>query len=250
MNSVLIRFYGELNDLISPELRQTTFKHCFNGQPSIKDLVESIGVPHTEIDFILVNGESVDFSHQITGGEQISVYPAFTQLDLDAETKMRPELPELKFLLDNHLGKLTSYLRMVGFDAVNLRDLPQGRQTVSESFKDRILLTRDKNLLKRKQVIHGYFVRNRDPEKQLIEVMNRFKLMNALHPFGRCMICNDLLTPVSKDVINDRLPDLVRKSYLDEFYLCSGCGRLYWKGTHYAHMNQFISEIRRKTSET
>jgi uncharacterized protein len=249
MNCVLIRFYGELNDLISPDYRQSDFEHCFNGQPSIKDLVESTGVPHTEIELILVNGRSVDFSCQITGGEQISVYPAFSLFDMTAVTKVRLPLSEVRFVLDDHLGKLTSYLRMIGSDAVNLRDLPLGRRAAAESFRDRILLTCDKNLLKQKKVAYGYYIRNRDPEKQLIEVMNRFNLINALNPFGRCMICNDLLTPVSKDVISSRLPQLVQESVLEEFYQCPGCGRLYWKGTHYEHMDQFISEIKRKITD-
>ncbi|MHC1719277.1 MAG: Mut7-C RNAse domain-containing protein [Clostridiaceae bacterium] len=243
MNSVSIRFYGELNDFLRLNQRYIAFTHFFNGQPSVKDLIESLGVPHPEVDMILIDGESADFSRKLLGDEIVSVYPLFSSLDVSAVTRVRPaELSEFRFILDVHLGKLASYLRMVGFDTLYSNDASDDKLADISAAEDRILLSFDRVLLKRSSVAYGYCVRSRDPAMQLIEVLKHFDLFGCIHPFERCMRCNGILRPIPKEDILNRLPKKVRDS-LNEFQLCSGCGRIYWKGTHYRRMNDFLNKI-------
>jgi len=123
MNCAIFRFYAELNDFLPQSRRQTTFKHCFNGGPAVKDTIESLGVPHTEVDLILVDGEPVGFDHLLQDGDRVSVYPRFVTLDLGGIQRLRPEpLRHKRFVLDIHLGKLANYLRMLGVDTLYRND--------------------------------------------------------------------------------------------------------------------------------
>lgn len=242
MSFLTIRFYGGLNYFLPPQKRQTQFCQSFTGQPTVKELVESIGVPHTEVDLILIDGVSAGFDQQLRGGESISVYPAFMSIDVSALTLVRPEpLPESRFVLDVHLGKLAQHLRMVGFDTLYSSSASDSDLAECSASERRILLTFDRGLLKRKNVLHGYCVRSRDPAEQLKEVIEHFDLWDKLQPFSRCMRCNGVLEHVSKAQVFDRLPEKVRE-YADDFTICSGCGRIYWKGTHYERMNKFIKK--------
>ncbi|HYE83164.1 MAG TPA: Mut7-C RNAse domain-containing protein [Clostridia bacterium] len=246
MNCIVIRFYGDLNYFLHPNQRQLAFSHFFNEQPSVKDIIESLGVPHTEVDLLLIDGKSADFSQKLHGGERVAVYPVFKSLDISAVTQVRPEtLSEFRFILDVHLGKLASYLRMLGFDTL-YSNAASGDQLADCSSSDRrILLTFDRELLKRKKVVYGYCVRSRDPNLQLVEVLNRFELFDRLHPFVRCMLCNGILKPVPKEDVLSLLPENVRL-YFDEFHQCQSCGHVYWKGSHYEHMMDFVRQLKKK----
>jgi uncharacterized protein with PIN domain len=243
MSQVEIRFYAELNDFLPHARRQCAFTHAFEGRDSIKDLIESLGVPHTEIDLILVNGESVDFSYLVQDGDRISVYPVFESFDITPLMRVRPKpLREPRFVLDVHLGRLVSYLRMFGFDALFPENYDDENLARISATEHRTLLTRDRGLLKRKMVTHGYCVRETNPQKQLAEVLRRFDLYRLIAPFRRCVHCNGLLEAVDKADILDRLEaDTIR--YFDEFRRCPTCDRIYWQGTHYERMLQFIDEI-------
>jgi uncharacterized protein with PIN domain len=246
VNSCLIRFYAELNDFLPREKRQAAFKHFFFGRPAVKDLIESLGVPHTEVDLVLINGESVEFSRRVRDGDRISVYPVFESIDISPVARVRPEpLREVRFVLDTHLGKLATYLRMLGFDALYRNNFSDEALTEVSVKERRILLTRDRGLLKRGRITHGYFVRNTDLRAQLTEVLRRFDLYRLIRPFCRCLRCNRLLEPVPQEEVAGRLPPKVRE-YFDEFYFCPGCGRIYWKGSHYEHMEHFVREIQRQ----
>lgn len=246
MNSCLIRFYAELNDFLPRKKRQVAFKHFFFGEPAVKDLIESLGVPHTEVDLVLINGESVEFSRRVRDGDRISVYPVFESIDISPVARVRPEpLREVRFVLDTHLGKLATYLRMLGFDALYRNDFSDEALTEVSVRERRILLTRDRDLLKRGRITHGYFVRSTDLRAQLTEVLHRFDLYRLVRPFCRCLRCSRLLEPVPKEEVTDRLPPKVRE-YFDEFCFCPGCGRIYWKGSHYEHMEHFVREIQRQ----
>ncbi len=194
MPQVVLRFYAELNDFLPRERRQAPFAHTFAGRRSVKDLIEALGVPHTEVDLILVKGVSVDFSYLPQDGDQISVYPVFEAVDISPLVRLRPRpLREPKFVLDAHLGKLASHLRLMGFDTLYQNDYAdETLARVSETEK-RLLLTKDRGLLKRRQVTHGYLVRGTDPELQLREVLSRFDLFDAVRPFTRCLNCNGSL---------------------------------------------------------
>jgi uncharacterized protein with PIN domain len=237
------RFYAELNDFLPHARRQKPFPHDFEGRVSIKDMIESLGVPHTEVDLILVDGESVDFSYLVQDGDRVSVYPVFESFDITPLLRVRPKpLREPKFVLDVHLGRLASYLRMLGFDTLFPENYDDENLARISAAEHRTLLTRDRGLLKRKMVTHGYCVRETNYRKQVAEVLRRFDLYRLIAPFRRCVHCNGLLEPVRKADILDRLkPDT--QTYYDEFRRCPACDRIYWKGTHYRRMAQFIAEI-------
>ncbi len=246
---VTIRFYEELNDFLLPERRKTPFEHTFKEAGSIKDLIESLGVPHTEIDLILVNGISVDFNYLVQNGDQISVYPQFELLDISPLTHLRPEpLRTTRFVLDTHLGRLAAYLRMLGFDTLYRNDYDDPTLVRISVEEKRILLTSDKGLLMRKQVTHGYYVRERQPKKQLLEILERFDLFRSQKPFTRCMHCNGEIQPVSKEAIESHLMPRTKAHY-DNFWQCQDCQKVYWKGSHYQRMQQLISALNSRASD-
>jgi hypothetical protein len=239
-----IRFYEELNDFLLPEQRKTSFNHAPKKARSVKDLIESIGVPHTEIDLIIVNGESVDFNHQVEGGEHISVYPVFRSLDISPLKHCQPEaLSESRFVLDAHLGRLAAYLRMLSFDTLYRNDYDDPTLADISANEHRILLTCDRLLLMRKQVSHGYFVRARQPQQQLLEILSRFNLYPLQTPFTRCMHCNGKTQPVNKQEIEAQLLPKTKK-YYDEFFQCEVCKKIYWKGSHYLKMQAMINKLK------
>ncbi|MBN1994799.1 MAG: Mut7-C ubiquitin/RNAse domain-containing protein [Anaerolineae bacterium] len=245
------RFYAELNDFLPPAKKQRFFSHSFVLRASVKDMIEALGVPHTEIDLILVNGRSVDFSYPVQDGDRISVYPVFESLDITPLVRLRPEpLRETRFVLDVHLGRLAAYLRMFGFDTLYRNDYNDDELARISSSNGRILLTRDRGLLKRSIVTHGYCLRATNPRQQLIEVLRRFDLYRSVKPFQRCLHCNGLLQPVAKANISHRLLPKTRQRY-HEFCHCPTCNRVYWKGVHYQRMRQFIdSVLQRNPAET
>lgn len=241
--TVALRFYEELNDFLPPSWRKTLFDYKFNQAGSVKDLVESLGVPHTEIDLILVNGESVSFDYMVRDGDQISVYPEFESMDISSVTRLRPEpLREPRFVLDTHLGRLAAYLRMLGFDTLYRNDYDDPTLAKISSQQKRILLTCDIQLLMRKTITHGYFVRERQPKKQLIEIVLRFDLKGLQKPFTRCLHCNGEIHPVDKKHIRSHLPPRT-ETYYDDFWRCDDCGKIYWKGSHYQRMQKMISDL-------
>jgi uncharacterized protein with PIN domain len=243
------RFYAELNDFLSPDRRQVTFAHAFELPASIKDMIEALGVPHTEVDLILANGESVDFTYLVRDGDCISVYPVFESLDIAAVLRVRPQpLRQPCFVLDTHLGRLAVYLRLLGFDSLYRNDYSDDELARICSEERRILLTRDRGLLKRNQVTHGYCVRTTDPRQQLAEVVRRFDLTDAITPFCRCLRCNGPLRPVSKEAILDQLPPLTAQ-YYDEFSRCETCGRVYWPGSHYRRMRELVEQVRHQSEQ-
>jgi len=241
------RFYEELNDFLCPEKKKVVFPYDFVGTPSVKDAIEAIGVPHTEVDLILVNGASVPFTYHIGDNDTISVYPVFESLDISGVTHLREKpLREPKFILDVHLGKCAKYLRLLGFDSLyeNTYDDPE-IAAIAQAQK-RAVLTRDVALLKRSAVARGYWIRSRIPSEQVTEVIHRFDLHSNIRPFSRCMACNGTVNAVTKDAVRDVLePKTIQ--YYDEFYRCSSCGKVYWKGSHYLKMKKFVDDVINKS---
>ncbi|MBM3145727.1 MAG: twitching motility protein PilT [Chloroflexi bacterium] len=237
------RFYAELNDFLPRTRQRVDFTYSIEGHETVKHLIESMGVPHTEVDLILVNGNSVGFDYQVRDGDQVSVYPVFESMDIQAVSQVRPEpLREPRFVLDNHLGKLATYLRLLGFDVAYRNDFDDLELAEISSSDRRILLTRDRGLLKRGQVTRGYCVRAKNPQQQVREVLQRFDLVGLAHPFSRCARCNGLLKPVSKDEVVDRLEPKT-KLYFEEFRQCEACEQVYWKGSHFERMEGFIEQV-------
>lgn len=236
------RFYAELNDFLPAERRMQEFEYSFSGRQSVKHLIEAAGVPHTEVDLVLANGEPVDFSYLVEDGDRISVYPVFEALDITGVTRVRPQpLRQARFVLDCHLGRLAAYLRMLGFDTLHDKDCSDEELARRASEQRRILLTRDRELLKRSAVTHGYYVRQTQPRAQLVEVLRRFDLAGAVEPFTRCLRCNELLEEARREEVWRQVPPRSRAHYR-EFWRCPGCGRVYWGGSHYGRMERLVKQ--------
>jgi uncharacterized protein len=242
------RFYAELNDFVSPHSRQRDFPYRFLVSPSVKDVIEALGVPHTEVDLILANGEPVDFGYRLAAGDRISVYPVFEALDISATNRLRPEpLRQVRFIADTHLGTLAHYLRLLGFDTRYDNDCSDdvlARLSVTEG---RMLLTRDRGLLKRRAVTHGHFIRHDDPRDQVVDVARRLDLADRFRPFTRCMACNGVLEAVDKAAVVDRLEPRIRRDH-DEFRRCPDCGRVYWQGSHHTRLVALVEDVRHRTT--
>jgi uncharacterized protein with PIN domain len=238
-----IRFYSELNDFLPPWRRSRTTSYDFDLSGSVKDVIESVGVPHTEVDLILVNRESVDFSYRVKNGDRISVYPRFETMDISPVVRLRPQpLRDLRFVADTHLGRLAAYLRAAGLDTVYRNNCGDEELAKISARDKRVLLTRDRGLLKRNIVTRGHFVRSTNPRDQFSEVWKRFDLSGFFTPFQRCVHCNALLQPTRKELISDRL-QLETRQYYDEFFICPACQRIYWKGSHYRRMKRFLESV-------
>jgi len=237
------RFYAELNDFLPPERRFAEFAYDFLDVATVKDRIESFGVPHTEVDLILANGEPVDFAYRVRDGDRISVYPVFEAFDIGGLSRLRPEpLRHPRFVLDVHLGRLAAYLRMLGFDALYWRECADERLAEVSRGEHRILLTRDVGLLKRGAVTHGYYVRATNARQQLADVVGRFDLARLIQAFSRCMRCNAALERAEKSEVRERVPERVAALH-DEFMRCTGCGRVYWKGGHYRRMREWVEGV-------
>lgn len=238
------RFYEELNDFLPSENKKVAFKYRFNGKPSVKDAIEAIGVPHTEVDLIVVNGKSVGFNRHIVSGDFISVYPVFESLDISPIVKLREKpLRNISFIADVHLGKLVRHMRMLGFDVLYRNDY-RDREIVDISVQEnRIILTRDRQLLHPKVVTHGYWIRSQDPEVQIIEVIKRFDLLKQFNPFCRCLACNGYIHKIEKQDIIDRLEPLTIK-YYNTFFQCETCKNIYWKGSHFLKLKKSLNKIK------
>jgi len=238
------RFYEELNDFLPPERRKAEFEYEFSGHPGIKDPIEALGVPHTEVELVVVNGSSVGFDYQLQDGDRVSVYPVFERLDVSPLLRLRPApLRQPAFVLDVHLGKLARQLRMLGFDVVYRNDFIDSEIVRISVDENRTILTRDRRLLFARVITRGHWLRSTDPEKQLREVLDRFDLYSLIHPFHRCMACNGSLQAVEKSEIVDRLEPLTRR-YYSRFYQCSECRKIYWHGTHVERMEQLLDKTR------
>ena len=243
MKQAHFRFYAELNDFLTPERRARTFLYSFHGRQSVKHLIEALGVPHTEVDLVLINGQSTGFESIVEDGDRVSVYPVFESFDIAPLSRVRPKpLRQTRFIADSHLGRLAAYLRMLGFDTLYRNDYSDEELSDVSSDEHRVVLTRDRGLLKRKAVTHGYFVRESSFRGQLIEVVERFDLRGSLAPFTRCMRCNGVLEKVAKDAVQDQVPPRSRE-HADQFRRCRGCGQVYWNGSHYRRMERFVAEV-------
>jgi uncharacterized protein len=238
--SVLVRVYGELNDFLPVACRQATLVCAFKSNASLKDLVEALGVPHPEIDLIVVNGQPVNFAYGVRDGDRVAVFPPFRTLDLDDIPRLGPPPEaESRFVADVHLGRLTAYLRLAGFDTKYRNDYRDREIVAISAAEERTLLTRDVGVLKHCSVTRGYFLRQTQPARQLVEMLRYFDLASHAAPFTRCLRCNSPLSAVPKDRVEHLLPPRTREQY-HEFARCPTCLRVYWRGSHYSRMSVFL----------
>ena len=253
------RFYAELNDFFSPMEQQGPERHVpfrretkprsveipyrFHVPPTVKDAIEGLGVPHVEVDLILVNGVSVGFDHRLAAGDRVSVYPVFESLDISPIVRLREApLRRPAFVIDVHLRRLARLLRLLGFDALRSNDFEDAELVEVSVREARVLLTRDRQLLKHGRVTHGYWVRSTDPVEQAREVVRRFDLSDNVRPFSRCPACNGHLERVDKEAVADEIPPRTAR-WLDEYVRCDGCGKLYWRGTHFERLEGLVDRI-------
>ncbi len=243
MSRAFFRFHDELNFFLPHRRRHMTIEHAFEWRASIKDMMESLGVPHAEIELIMVNGASVDFSYIVQPNDYIHAYPRFDSIPIVPKVRLRaPLLRRPSFILDQHLGRLAAYLRMMGFDTLYRNDYHDDELAQISHAESRILLTRDTGLLKRSIVTYGYYVRETNPQRQLSEITRRFNLGEYAAPFRHCMKCNGLLQMVDKTVVAEHLPNGTAQ-YYDEFHRCESCQQIYWKGPHYQKMTKLMERV-------
>jgi len=244
MPTAEFRLYEELNDYLPLTRRKRSFTQAFDGTPAVGDVIKRLGVPHTEVDLILIDGRSARFTHRLRGGERVAVYPMFERLDIRPLYRLRPKpLRRTRFLADVHLGKLARLLRLLGFDTRCSTELSD-RELVATSVRERrILLSRDLALFRHKALTRGYRLRSTDPQRQVEEVVQALALRSASRPFTRCMSCNARLRPVSRSAVKDRVPPRVVKRFR-RFMRCSGCKRVYWRGTHFLQLEELVRRFR------
>lgn len=239
MSQITIHFHGEITFFLSKTHQP---HHSIDYKTSIKDFIEALGVPHPEIEQIIVNQQAVDFDFSLLEDETHDVQ-VYSDIQQDNTAPLRPPLTaKPRFILDTHLGRLANILRMMGFDTLYRNDYPDDELAFVSNQETRVLLTRDIGLLKRSLVIYGRFVRETDPHKQIIEIMRAFKLLPYVEPFKHCIKCNGLLHRVEKADVIDRIPEN-SANHFEIFHQCADCHQVYWKGSHYNKMQSYIDEV-------
>ncbi len=240
--TIRLKFHGDLPFFLGSKTRPETVERALGEKTSVKDVIESCGVPHPEVDLILVDGRPVNFGYALEWDADVDVYPV--RLSCTLFEKHRLQVPRIKyFIADGHLGKLARDLRLLGFDVAYDRDADDRQLLAIMRESNRALLTRDRRLLMHAIVQHGYYLRSQNPINQTIEVLRRFDLFSAIAPFTRCLRCNAPLEEVKKNEVIQRLEPLT-KIYYEEFRRCMGCGQIYWAGSHFSKLQERLEEIR------
>lgn len=243
-HSAVFTFFGNLPELLVRQYRCGPAVYRFRENPAIKDPIEAMGIPHTEVDMIVANDKFVDFSYRLKDQDNISVYPVFSTIASQSDSihlAFHPNSP-VKFILDVHLGKLARRLRLLGFDCLYRNDLDDAEILRISRDTARVILTRDLGILKHREVKYGYLVRHDLVDDQLRDVILRFGLHGAVRPFLRCLKCNGLMEAVDKAEIADQLEPKTRL-YYDEFHRCRGCASLYWRGSHYDKISRWLKQF-------
>jgi hypothetical protein len=243
---VQLRFHGALNDLLPAAARGRLVRWTVRGSPAVKDVIESLGVPHVEVGAITADGRPVSLGHRVRDGERIAIYPPGQHVPrraLDRRAGHGVADPEpARFVVDGHLGRLAAYLRMLGFDTLYSADATDAVLAELAARDDRILLSRDRGLLKRSIVRRGYVLRSDRPHVQLREVVDRFGLAPGSRPFGRCLRCNGVLEAIDPVVARPLVPPRVALEQA-AFRRCSTCAALFWRGSHHARMVRLIETL-------
>jgi uncharacterized protein with PIN domain len=234
------RFYEELNDFLAPERRRREFSARCARAATAKHMIEALGVPHTEVELVLLNGRSVGFDALLRDGDRVAVYPKFETFDVTPLLRVREQpLRETRFVADVHLGSLAHLLRMMGFDTLYDNGFADAEIARIAAAQDRIVLTRDRDLLKRRDITHGCYVHALRPQQQLRELFERLDLARSARPFTLCAHCNAPLHAVARMDVEHRLPPHVRERY-DRFRICKACGRVFWEGAHWQRLRAMV----------
>ena len=243
MVTATFRFYEELNDFLAPERRRQAFDCRCAQAATVKHMIEALGVPHTEVELVLVNGESVGFGRMLQQGDRVAVYPKFEAFDIRPLLRVREQpLRVLRFVADAHLGGLARLLRMAGFDTLYDNHFDDGEIAAIAAQQQRIVLTRDRELLKRRAITHGCYLHAIKPAQQLRELFERLDLAQCVRPFTLCLHCNVPLHPVAKAQVLERIPPRARAFY-DSFSTCDACRRIFWPGSHWQRMRALLDDV-------
>lgn len=206
-------------------------------------MIEALGVPHPEIDLILVNGKSVDFACILQDGDRVSVYPVFESLNIENVSRLRKiPLRRTKFIADINLADIVKYMRALGFDVCFASSLSARKIVEVSKRENRIILTKSRKLLKFKEVTHAILIRPETTEQQIKRIIDFLDIKDNIKPFSRCLRCNSLVKSVSKETMADRIP-LKTKEFCDQYTYCKSCDKIYWNGTHFINMNKTIADI-------
>jgi uncharacterized protein with PIN domain len=245
MPAASVRFHGSLNDFLPARRRGAVLAREFDEAPGMVDMIQALGVPHTEVDLIVVGDRAVGFGYRPADGDRVEVYGLDRPSEVSSEPGLIPAPPEpRRFVLDGHLGRLARYLRLLGFDTGYDRHADDAELARVSAAEERILLTRDRGLLKRSIVRLGYLVRHDEPRLQVTEVVGRYGLAERAAPFSRCVRCNGSIEPVEKAEVEERLAGEPRTlRYFEDFGRCRGCGAIYWPGSHYERMSRLLREV-------
>ena len=238
-----VRFHGELNDFLKPEARDKAQQYDFVNPTTLLSAIEGLGIPHPEVYMLTVNGDPQTFGHDIAGGDRIAVYP---RQQTRRVTGLRPIAPPdpvpATFVCDVNLGKLANLLRLLGFDTIYENDLDDPELADISTRQGRILLTRDRKLLMRREVRRGRFVRNTEPEAQAREIIAYYDLAPQVLSFSRCTVCNGLLESTDDPELLKKVPERSRER-CSEFLVCTQCERVYWQGDHYRELEKTCERL-------
>jgi uncharacterized protein len=239
---IRLRFHDDLKVFLGSRAADAVIERRLTEKSSIKDIIESCGVPHPEVDLILVDGQTVGFDHRLANDAKVEVFPVQNR-DTRSTDKRLQSVGISKFVVDGHLGGLTRNLRLLGFDVAYSQNADDRQLLDVMAREHRALLTRDRRLLMHAIVEHGYWPRSQDPDEQTIEIIRRFSLSDSIVPFTRCLRCNAVLEDAAKADITDKLEPLT-KIYYNQFRRCPGCKQIYWPGSHFSKLQRRIEEIR------
>jgi uncharacterized protein len=241
-NFLYLVFHGDTRELLRPGQQNGVVSYPLDRRAAIKDIIEAAGVPHTEVGGIICGGRELTFQSIPTGGERIDIYPFTNQTPVNRPTVLRPEpFTVLRFLVDINVAKLARNLRMVGIDAASVAESAVTDVALRAGREQRVVLTRNRDLLKVRTIDFGQLLRSVNPLEQLLEVVRRYGLQSHIRPFSRCLHCNEVLRPVLKTAIDHFLEPLTRK-YYNDFKQCASCERVYWRGSHYAKMVAMVEK--------
>ncbi|KAA3663837.1 MAG: twitching motility protein PilT [Chloroflexi bacterium] len=238
---ISIQFFADLNFFLRSEQRERPFLTLLYPPVTIKHIIESLGVPHTEVEAIVCNGRSIPFTYLAQPDDSFVIYPPSTLPNGIPIVPLREQLTDNpRFILDNHLGKLARYLRLLGFDTLYPRDhLPDAKLAQMAHDQQRVMLTRDRGLLMRNIISHGYCLQTKDGVEQLTAVLRRYQLHGEIRPWTRCLRCNGFLQTVPKTQIIDRLQPKTKRTF-NEFQICIDCEQIYWKGSHFEALESLV----------
>ncbi len=243
------RFYEELNDFLAAHRRRREFSAPCARAATVKHMIEALGVPHTEVELVLVNGESVGFDRLLRDGDRVAVYPKFEALDITPLLRVR-EVPlrRMRFVADAHLGGLARLLRLTGFDTLYDNGYADDVVASVAVGDGRIVLTRDRELLKRRAITHGCFIHALKPSQQVRELFERLDLAGSARPFTLCLDCNAPLRSIEPAEAEPRIPPMVRGRYR-RYSTCDVCERVFWEGSHWRRMRALVDDLLARSCE-